>query len=173
QRLAHFGAGERSAEAVVHAAAEEQRRDLTGGGDVEGVAAGDGPRIVVWGIHTYQDDGAGGGVEGGVVGGLGGGPGDGVGHRAPPHGLFDGLRGQFGVLPQQGPLVRVLGEGDHGVRELLASGVVRGEYQRHQQVAQVVPADPAFGLLDGHQGGDEVGARCCLLGGHQRLDVLG
>src|SRR5262249_15960403 len=78
QRLAQFGAGERGAEAVVHAAAEEQRRDLTGGGDVEGVAAGDGPRIAVRRAHTDRDDGAGGDMQAVVVEVLGGEPEDGV-----------------------------------------------------------------------------------------------
>ena len=86
-------------------------------------------------------------------------PEDGRDRRRVPHDLLDRPRGQLGPPGEQLPLVRVGGEGHEGIAELIPRGVVAGEDERDDHVAQLVVGQPVAGLLGSDEHRDEILAR--------------
>src|SRR5215468_4904014 len=93
---------------------------LPGHRDVERVRVVEDTWVALRGLHACHDERACRDVQALVVEVLGCEPEEARYRRAPAYDLFDRLCGQLRMLSQQRPLCRVLGEGDHGVGELVA-----------------------------------------------------
>ena len=94
---------------------------------------------------------------------AGGGPPELDDRRAEPQHLFDGARQQRQVPAQQRELVGVWGQGDQGVRDQVAGGVVAGDHQELEEPVEFALGEAFTVDLGVGDGAPQVVGRSCTL----------